>query len=222
MPVGAGVAGIQQFHGPDVDLAALQGQAHQFVNAVGVVQGGGHGFMNKRIDGLVLLAQDAGMVRVGGQALDAIDKQFAQTADIGIEILVGHDPHAFPLGHHARLVAGRGESCRSGRYRTAADLGFELIAVLDALLNQGDESVGIEVHVGQRGKYGLTGVFIDIRIADAGLAGGHGDLGKSFDGVDQKILKHSHIGLLAADADFGAAFAFCRLFALKTKHGVPP
>jgi hypothetical protein len=33
-------------------------------------------------------------------------------------------------------------------------------------------------------------------------------------------LKGRYLGPLAANADFGAAFAFCRLLTLKTKHGI--
>jgi hypothetical protein len=44
--VGAGIAGIQQFHGPQVHFAALEGQAHVIVGTQAVVQGGGHGLVN--------------------------------------------------------------------------------------------------------------------------------------------------------------------------------
>ena len=65
--VGAGVAGIQQFHGPQVDFAALERQADIVVDAQAVVQGGRQAFVDIGVDLFVFLPQDAGMVGIGGQ-----------------------------------------------------------------------------------------------------------------------------------------------------------
>jgi hypothetical protein len=91
--------------------------------------------------------------------------------------------------------------------------------MLGALVDHGNEARGVEIHVGQRGEYGLTGEPVDRRVADIDLGAFDRHLGDSFDRIDKKILKGGHIGLLAAYAYLCASFAFGRLFALKTKHG---
>jgi hypothetical protein len=66
--VGAGVAGIEQLHGLEVDFTAFEDQGDQVVEPeVGAGQIG-QGLFDESVDRIVLLAQDGGVVGVGGEA----------------------------------------------------------------------------------------------------------------------------------------------------------
>ena len=100
MAVGAGVGRIEQFHGAQVHLTALEGESHQFIHAQAAVQGGGHGLVDKGENGLVRLAEDRCVVRIGGQSLETVDEQLPQGTDVFVFVRIGFDAGRFPLGHH--------------------------------------------------------------------------------------------------------------------------
>ena len=54
-------------------------------------------FMNEGIDGIILLAQNCGMIRIGRNALDAKQKRVLQRQDIRVDARVGLQPDFFPL-----------------------------------------------------------------------------------------------------------------------------
>ena len=60
---------------------------------------------------------------------------------------------------------------------------------------------------------------VELKTLEAEDGRGDRHLGDAFGCINEKILKGGHVGLFAAYADLGASFAFCRLLALKTKHG---
>jgi uncharacterized protein YbjT (DUF2867 family) len=72
MAVSAGVARIEQLHGPKVYLAAFQGKGHQLIKTQILAGQLTHGFMDVGIDRIVFLAEDRGMVGVGGKAAQAV------------------------------------------------------------------------------------------------------------------------------------------------------
>ena len=102
------------------------------------------------------------------------------------------------------------------------DLGGQPVPQGHTFLDQRHEAVRIEIHVGQGGEYGFVSELVDGTVPHTRLDTGMGHHGKPFNRVNQEILQGCRIGRLAAYADFGATFPFSRLFALKTKHGMPP
>ena len=63
MAVGFGIGRVQDFHGPQIDLAGLHGQADPVVQGQVLVQGGRQSLMDKGVNGFVFLAEDAGRDR---------------------------------------------------------------------------------------------------------------------------------------------------------------
>ena len=94
--VGAGVGGVEQLHGLEVHLAALQDEAEVVADRQLRVEHGGEGLVDEGVDGLVLLAEDPGVVGVGGDPLEAVGQELAQRLCVGVG---GRGLHARPLGH---------------------------------------------------------------------------------------------------------------------------
>ena len=57
MTISACVAGIQKLHGLQIDFAAFQRKAYEFVDPKRVVQGCCHGFMDEGVNALIFLPQ---------------------------------------------------------------------------------------------------------------------------------------------------------------------
>jgi hypothetical protein len=176
MAVGAGVAGIQQLHGPQVDLTALQGQAHQFVDTQTVIQGGGHGGR-----------PSAGGRRVkSGRRLRVIHLT-AGGLNLGLE----------GVSAGSRTPCWIKATKRSGSKST-------LVRV---------EKIASQVNL-------LTSAIVPTPTFPP----------PTWATWDSPLVRHGSEGpegmpylrFFPAYADFGAAFAFSRLLALKTKHGMPP
>jgi hypothetical protein len=66
MAIGSGIAHIKKFHGPEIDLSALENHSHPIVQAEVLSQRGRKPFMDKGIDLIVLLTENLGMIRIGG------------------------------------------------------------------------------------------------------------------------------------------------------------
>ncbi len=113
--VAAGVGRIQQFHGPEVDLAALEHQAQEVVQAQ-VLTGrhGGQTLVDEGIDLFVFLPQDPGVVGIGADPFDAEEQGVLQGQDIGIGGGIGFEAHRFGLLDQAVQGGGGVKGGRAG------------------------------------------------------------------------------------------------------------
>jgi len=221
--VGAGVAGIQQLHGAQVDFAALEYQAHPVVEPQIFAEQGCQPFVDEGVDHIVFLAQDPGVISVSGHTLESEEEGVLEGLDIGVVSRIGVDLHGLSLFDQIGNVGGRLETDAGlAGIRVAArgpDPGLQAVAQPHGLVDQGNETVFIKIHVGEGGKNRLAGEEVDLAVNDSGLAALVGHQGKTLGGMNEKILQGRDIRLLAADADNGAAFSLGSLFALVTKHG---
>ena len=124
--VAAGVARVQQLHGPEVDLAAFQHQAQQVVQAQVLAGDGGQALVDEGIDLVVFLAQDLGVIGVGADPLDAEEQGVFEGEDIGVRRGIGFQPHRLALLEQA-LHGGLG--LKGGR--AGAEIGTLPPAALD-------------------------------------------------------------------------------------------
>ena len=182
--------------------------------------------MDEGVDLVVFLAQDLGVIGVGADPLDAEEQGVLQGEDVRVRRGVGFQAHRLGLLQHGFLVGSRRKGGRArGEIGLAArglDLGLQTVPQLHALLDEFNEPLGVEVHVGQGGKRRLDGKDIDLPVADADLAPRHRHLGQPLQAVDQQVLQGRHFGVLAAYPLNGAPHALRRLFTLIAKHLVPP
>jgi len=85
-------------------------------------------------------------------------------------------------------------------------------------MDQPDNTVRIEIYIGQGGKEGFTSKYIYLPFIYPRLSSFHGVESEPLEGMDEKILKGGNIRLLSANPCNCTPFTFCRLFALITKH----
>ena len=85
MAVGAGVGLVQQGHDLQVQLARRERPAEEFVGRVAVSREEVEGFVEGGVNGRVFAAQHAGVLGIGGRALQAVDDQFRQSGDVGAQ-----------------------------------------------------------------------------------------------------------------------------------------
>jgi hypothetical protein len=71
MAIGAGIAGIQQLHGPQVDFPAFQGHRHEVADTQALGRGGRQALMDEGIDHFVFQPQDLGVVWICANPIDA-------------------------------------------------------------------------------------------------------------------------------------------------------
>ena len=187
--VGAGVGGVEDLHALEVRLPELEDEAEPLVDGVVVAQRL-HALLEPGGDDGVGLAEDAGVVRVGGHSAKAEEQRRAQRDDV---LVAMKEIRRLELGGAAVLV----------------DLG------LDAR-DHGRVVRRVEVDVGDAHEQGVheEGFALDAGGLAFKRAGQGDELGGHF------VLEVGDVGLLAADADLRAAFAAGGLFALETEHVV--
>jgi hypothetical protein len=180
--------------------------------------------VDKGVDLVVFLAQDLGVVGVGGQPFEAEEQDMLQGQGVGVRGRVGLEAVLLALGHQVRHGALGLEGGRPGRKIPrppgGLDPGLELFPERHGAVDQAHKALGIEVHIGEGGKGGLAGEDIDLPVADANLVAGYGHLGQTLQGVNQQVLERRHFGVFAAHPQDAAAFALGCLLALITKHGI--
>ncbi len=166
------------------------------------------------------------MIGVGRDPLDAEQQGMLQGEDVRVHRRVGFQAHRLGLLQHGFFIGSRRKGGRTRREIDPAargpDLGLETLPELDALLDEADESLGVEVHVGQGGKGSLDGEEVDLPVADSEPSPRQRHLGQPLQGIDQQVLQARHFGVLATNSLDGAGHALCRLFTLVTEHLSPP
>ena len=179
----------------------------------------------------ILLIQHPGVFHVGGGALEAVEAEQAQPHDVFVDLVLAPVDRGLrrlgKLGQQigTRFEAGRGGQ-RVGLHRQRCQLGGQLLAIGQRLVDVGDDASGVEVDVGEGGKERLGHESVYFAVDDAVLAGRQGPGAEPLQGIDQHILQIRSFSRLAAHAlCIGAAVA-CRgtnsLFTLHTKHHVSP
>ena len=78
MAVGAGVGGVQQAHHRQVQLAGLHRPAEQVVGRGVLVGEEIEGLVERGVDVGVFVAEDPGVIGIGGRALQPVEDQFLQ------------------------------------------------------------------------------------------------------------------------------------------------
>ena len=82
--VGAGVCRVKEFHRPEVGLAALHQKPERRIKGQIRIGEGGSPLMEEGEDRLVLLAQNQGVVGVGGHPLESVQERVFQREDVGV------------------------------------------------------------------------------------------------------------------------------------------
>ncbi len=215
--VAVGVGLVEQFHGDQVDAAALHGEGDEIHQAEVPVEGGGQGLVGECVDFVALAAENQGMVGVGGVALHAVDEDLLDRLDVRVDVVALHAV-GFALLHQADGI-GRGLPLGGFGDRCADRSGQGLGLLLDdrSFAEDLGNRLGVEVDVGYRGEKPFDHEAVDLHVLFPGLAGFVGIEGNAFEGIDQQVLQGGDIRLLTADADLGAAAVGC-LLALKAKH----
>ena len=224
--VGAGVAGIEQLHGLEVDLAGLEHERHALLHGHPLGQHGGQGLVAEGGHGRVGLAEDGGVVGIGGNALEAVEHGLLERADVLVRVQVFDQVQRLALGDQIGHAAGRDEAGRCLAAVALAtggrNLGLHGLAQFDGAFDQGDEPLRVEIDVGQGGEDRLVGEAVGGVIDDAQPAAFLGVQGETLHGVDEQILEIGDLLVLAADADDAAAGSLGGLFTLVAKHGCSP
>ena len=121
MAVSAGVARIEQLHGPEVYLAALQGEGHQLVKAEILAGQLSHGLMDVGINRLVFLAEDGGVVGIGGKTAQAVHGDLLQGLQVRVGVQGVDEVQGRALCFQAGQGVGRSKGgCRGGGLDLAA------------------------------------------------------------------------------------------------------
>ena len=211
--VGAGVGLVQQGHAGHRDLAGLHGQVDQCAGFQ-LPGGGGERLGQEGVDLLAFEAEHRGVVGIGGDALQAVDDQFLQ----GAQVLVAFRQHADlrRFGLETGLVAFPGGHLRQlRRTQRGAQLALHPDRLQDLV---GDPGV-VEVGVGDGQEQALGDEQAHFLAGRAGGAGQFLEEGQALEVEHQQIHEIAGFGLLAAGAADAAAFVPGGFLALETEHG---
>jgi len=216
------IARVEQFHRAQIDFAAFQDQTDPAVQIQGFPGDGRERLLNKGVNLVVFLPQNLGVVRVSCNALDAEKQNVLKRPDIRVFLRA-----RFQRGHGClgrKRVGGRlRRKGNAGRFFIDCGAGFfgfvrKRVAQGGRFADQFHEAFRIEIHVGQRRKKRLDGKNIHLRIDNSRLARVRCHDRQAFERVNQQVLEGRYACVLSANARFHTPLAFCRLFALVTKH----
>ncbi len=149
---------IEQSHHRQVVLSALHGQVDEIHQAEIGVTGGKECFFDKCCYFRISLAENAGVVGVGGHALETINENFYHRADVSIAVQL-FDAELFALGYQVGCRnPGRSAFFKGWRLNAinlAESVFIEVLSFifkLTALTNNISQAGSIEIDVGHRGK----------------------------------------------------------------------
>ncbi|KAF5033274.1 hypothetical protein DSECCO2_608440 [anaerobic digester metagenome] len=218
MAVGPGVGRVEQLHGPQVHFAALEHEPDPRAEVLVRGEGGGQAFVQEVVHGRVFLAEDGGMVGVGGHALEAEEQRVLEGEDVGVGLGDVLEAVLPALGDQAGEVRGRAEGGRAFG-QLGGEAGGQGVALGHGFLDPGLEVRRVEVDVGERGekRLGEKASRLERHVLARGLGGG-GRLAQARQGIDEQILEVRDLGFLAAHAELVATGSLGRLFALVAKH----
>ncbi len=222
VPKRPGVPGVEQFHGPQVGLAAAQDQIKPVLKAARVRGAvlGWHPRVKRLVDeGVqrrIALPEHGGVIRIGRYAFQTEEQQLHGRAHVGI-VAQMIDARVRPpqrlKGGVDRGGAGIG---------IAAELAGQVLAPPDGFVGDVLKGGLIKIHVGQRGKKRPDREVVRFLIHNASGPALQRGTGQKAQRVDDPVLNIGYRSLLAAYAGNRAAGASGRLFALVAKHGNLP
>jgi hypothetical protein len=220
MPVGAGVAGVEQLHRAQVDLAALQREGDPGVQVERTVAERVERLEEVCVDGRVLLAEGPRVVCVRRNALQAVERGLLERLDVLIARGVPRAAELDALRDLALDTRRRREIDERTRH-VGACLAGEFLTQTDGLVHLLGDRSRVEVDVGEcreeRVGYeaaGLGGVDAALRRVDS-------DRGKPATCVHEQVLEGGDVLLLAAHANGGAGDSPGGLFTLVAEHVTP-
>ena len=114
MTIGSGIAGIKQFHGFQIYFPAFHGQADQLLKTLPLLGEFGHGFMDIGIDRFIFLAENGGMIGVGGKTAQAINGDLLEGTKIFVIVKFIDKIKFLALGNKTLEGCGGGKRCRLG------------------------------------------------------------------------------------------------------------
>ena len=215
MTVGARVRTVEQSHARNAPLARLEHQRRQRIAVERVVEQLCQCVLHERVDLLVLVSKRIRVLDVGGQPLQAVRRQLAQTADI----LVLRCEHADRLGLRLELCTLSRPMRRLGQLRRICNLREQIRLQRERLLDHVDDRLTVEVRIRDRDEEVHRHAMVDL---DRNLLALCAQLRRHrtepLRHIDEQILHLRDIRLLAADALHRAALTACCLLTLITKH----
>ena len=217
--VGAGIGCVKKSHALHAVLAGFQGERHQLVGGKTVIQGFCQRFLKKSIDLFAVLLQNAGMLHVGGQSLQAVGNQFPEAADVFI--FCGHHPHlaGSRLGGVFIFCAVPERSVRQPAFifKLPQQLLFHCKSFSDSLRNR----FIVKVYICNSGKEIRSHQMINLLLYFLSLFSQSGrHAGKSFCNVEQKILHGGRFRAFPADPRHCASGSPGCFLTLIAKHSV--
>ena len=174
MAVGAGVGGIQQAHHRQVQLARLHRPAEQFVGGRVLLGEEIERLVERGIDLRVFVAEDSGVIGIGGGALQSVEDQFLQAGHVVAQLhLPLGERQFFALADQPVEIGGRlpggGPGERLGRLAGLAQAdsysALALSRIVAASSKMPLEPLGIEIDVGHRGEQEFEHRAIDLAVA---------------------------------------------------------
>ena len=184
--------------------------------------------MEEGIDPVVVLAEDLGVVGVGGDALEAVGEELLQAGDVVAEPAPacldrgGSALRDEPVERRRRAARRRGRRAPARRRRLAC--AGRLVERLRPVahgrgaLDQAAQALGVEVDVGDGGEERFDDEDVDLAVARAEGGGAMRVHGDALGGVDEQVLQGRGGSVLAADAGGGTTGALGGLLALITEH----
>ncbi len=215
IPVGLSVGTVKQIHALDAVGARLERKRHQVVDRERIVERGCQRTLDEGIDALVALAKHVRVLRIGREALEAVDDELAEGADI--LVLGRKDADRACLGSEACTI-----STPEGGVREAicgGELCQEPIVCCERLLDALLDCLAVEVRIRDRREEVRRHKAVDLlRDLLALCTQLRGKLGGALGHIDQKVLEPCNLRGLAADAALRAARASSGLLALEAEH----
>ncbi len=230
MTIAAGVAFVQQSHGFDTKLTGFLDEGEQLSDTQFVVGGGFESFLHKCQDALIARANQVGMVDVSCHALEPVDCQLAQRADVRVEGRVIHNADGagfFEQGFDFVILRvpaspiGTAAAAIGIVQLVAASLGTgaQFVTQLDGFFDHVDKTLRVKIGVGDRGEKCLGDEKVGLIVLDAHTATAGSPERDTLEQVNEQVLQAGNFGSFPthalADVASGVAHGF---LALKTKH----
>ena len=225
--VDARIGSVEDFHGPQVNLAAFEYEADPFVDSHRrvVARDRCKRLMDERGDRIVLLTKYRRMLGVGGYPFKAEQERMLERPDVAVARRPGHQPQVLALLHHLGFCrCGFQGRAAFGEIRLSArrcDLPAEPVPQMDGLAHVIDEPSRVVVDVGKRRKKRVEGEYVDVVIYNAYFSAFHGKQGQALQRLDEQVLEAGYLMGFAAHAHHRASFTLGGLLTLVTKHIFP-
>ena len=215
--ISLGVGFVQQSHALYAVFPGFQGQSYQVISSQAVIHSCGQSPLDEGIHFFIILQQYISMLRISGQALQAVSNRFPQGTDIFV--FRSQDAYGLCFSSKFRFFPIPQGSFRQGSFVSHSSQQFFFLS--QRILYPGFDGVQIEVGVRNGGEQVQCHHVVHITADSlAFFAQFRRNSGQALRYIDQQILHSSDFRFLAADTGNGAAFAACSFLTLKAEHFV--